>query len=43
MSPEGSSPNARRATKGGSMSNGKLHGFSERRCSSGLRRVVSES
>jgi hypothetical protein len=32
MSLEGSSPNARRATKGGSMSNGKLHGFSERRC-----------
>ena len=32
MSLEGSSPTARRETKGGSMSNGKLHGFSERRC-----------
>ena len=31
MKVKGSSPNVRRATKGGSMSNGKLDGFSQRR------------
>src|SRR5947208_16194925 len=53
MSVKGSSPNVRRATKGGSMPNGKLDGFSQRRRtawfmrdndpSSFLRRIVFDS
>jgi len=38
MRVEGFSPNLRRATKGGSMSNGKSDGFSQRRCSSWIGR-----
>src|SRR5438552_126031 len=38
MSVKGSSPNVRRATKGGSMPNGKLDGFSQRRRTSWFMR-----